>query len=138
MTNKRNILEIIQSWFKNSLKLVKRFRVYWFIQLKVNSELKDQQVAPPTWSLFWCQTHSFVLTKTFSLSLFYWRPFIMPQMQIKKCPPIQLHYQCLIFEYCCCKFVQRFSVTLFMRKYHSCFKFLKHIDKKWLVNFVRL
>ena len=31
----------------------------------INSELEDKQVAPPTSSLFWRQTLSFVLTNAF-------------------------------------------------------------------------
>ena len=38
------------------------------------SPLEDQQVAPPTESLFWCQTYSFVFTKAFSISLFLLAP----------------------------------------------------------------
>ena len=33
-------------------------------------DLRDQVIAPPTYSLFWLQTLSFVLTKAFQLESF--------------------------------------------------------------------
>ena len=53
-----------------SLGLVKR----------LNSKLEDQQVAPTTYSLFWCITFSVLLTKAFTIefsSLFFSHAFIV-------------------------------------------------------------
>ena len=43
------------------------------LYLILYSELEDQQIAPPTQSLFWRQKYYFVLTMVLECS--YWRPF---------------------------------------------------------------
>ena len=48
-------------------------------QLFIYSELEDQQVATPTYSLFWRQTYSLVLTKFLSLDCSYWYPLYYDQ-----------------------------------------------------------
>ena len=50
------------------------------------SELEDQQVAPPIYSLFWCQTYSFTFSRAFTLSLFCWRPLSFQPDKYDKSP----------------------------------------------------
>ena len=53
--------------------------------------MDDQQVAPPTWSSH-ISTYSFVLTKVFSLSLFYWglAPFYFVETNTITCQELHI------------------------------------------------
>ena len=54
---------ILIQCFNQSIRFMTCFVTYCNVSY---SELEDQQVALPTYSLFWRQTLSFVLTKAFS------------------------------------------------------------------------
>ena len=58
-----------------------------------------------------------------------------PQMQIKKCSPNQLQYQCLIFEYCNCKLLASILFFIFLRfgPHGLCFPDKKRLDFRNLV-----